>query len=321
MTLEGRNLTLHWRHDDVKPFQAHLLMLINFEKELKNAGLQCDVRITRDGLFLRGSEESEVVAKIAVFDKIMQIIKTSPSAASELQRQLMRIDAVQEYVRGICQQRDIKATLANDPSLQICAFEEQENVKLENILPSLIKELEISLDISKVAAATLSDELNKRQEEIEFVIDPVQKKIRIACLDKEEVQIREFVEQYIRDNSMVEKRVSLSQQKKDYIWQHKLEEVYLLKDNLQKNGGSYVWNEGEIALKGTCSSVDSADTQLRGIVDSLIEKTYTIDHPGGESFLTKTVLGKLILKGVESEDKAFVTVTSRAQSSPSTSTY
>lgn len=321
MTLEGQNLTFHWRNDDIKPFQAQLLMLSNFENELKNSGLECDVRITREGIFLRGSEESKVNAKIAVFDKIMKIIRKSPSTASEVQGKLMRRDAVQEYVHGVCQQRDIKATLASDPYLQVCAFDEEETAKLENMLPTLIKEFEFSLDVSDAAAASLSDELKKRQEEIEFIIDPVQKKITIACLDKEEGQIRQFVEQFVRDNSRVEKHVSISKHVKDYIWQHKIEELYLLKENLQRVGGSLVCIEGAVSLKGDCVSVDSAEAQLRKIVDSLVEKNYTDDHPGGESFLTKTVLGKLILKGIESEDKALITVTSNAESSASESTY
>lgn len=80
-------------------------------------------------------------------------------------------------------------------------------------------------------------------------------------------------------------------------------------------------NEDTVTLRGNCSGVDSAEAQLRKIVDSLVEKSYTVDHPGGESFLTKTDVGKLILKGIESEHKARITVRSKAQRSLSSGTY
>lgn len=312
------DLTVPEKMENLKPYHYRLLMLIGFEKLLLSDSGNTQTRITLDEVSLFGSEDFRASVKIKVLEKLMSMIGKIQHI-SEVKGNLMRRDAVQEYIHGICQQRDIKATLASDPFLQVCAFDEQETAKLENILPTLVKEFEFSLNVSDAAAASLGDELKKRQEEIEFIIDPVQKKITVACLDKEEGQIRQFVEQFTRDNSRVERRVSINQQRKDYVWQHRTDDLQPLKQELEKSGGSLEYEAGVAILKGDSSTVNSVVTRLQAIVDSLVEKSYTVDHPGGESYLTKTAPGKLILKGIESEDKAVVTVRSRVQRSLSTS--
>jgi len=312
------DLTAPEKMENIKPYHNRLLMLIGFEEQLMSDVGMTQTKITLDEVSLFGSEESRANVKIKVLEKLISVVGKIQHV-SDVKDKLMRRDAVQEYIHGICQQRDIRATLASDPSLQVCAFDEQEITKLEGILPSLIKELEISLDVSDTAAASLSEELKKRPEEMEFVIDLVQKMIRLACLDKEEVQIRELVEKFTKENSRSEKRVPLNEQRKDYIWQHRTKDLDSIRHELEKSGGSLEYEAGAVILKGDRTSVDSASTRLQEIAGSLVEKSYTVNHPGGETFLTKTAPGKLILKGIESEDKAVVTVRSRAPRTLSTS--
>ncbi|KAK3094887.1 hypothetical protein FSP39_007507 [Pinctada imbricata] len=276
----------------LKHFQVLYLQALKFGDEmLQNYR---DFKVTYDikkhSIMFEGLSGEIMEVKMKMFEIINGISKSDAGKFSKERQEFLKSTEVKNYVLDKFKENELIAVWEitdNQDHVNVYSKADEDAVKAAHVLKESVVESTIKID--KEASQLLSTPLwgRKRAEELEnarglanIIPHPQKLEITILCVDSTHGLVREFVEDFMRNNAIYQQSLTLSVGVMRFIQVQSGDEVRTIEESLQKDQVKIDTSDDAITIQGTSVGLSKAKRKIDELVQTIELKKHSINKVG-----------------------------------------
>ncbi|XP_062619962.1 uncharacterized protein LOC134281522 [Saccostrea cucullata] len=301
----------------LKHHQYLLLISDHFKKETEKKFPNLKVRInTMDKSFIFEGQYLEVSqAKMLLLEKCLKICQASTGRFSKNRQEFLRRRDVNARIEKLLNEKtNMSCFDFQREEIIIYAFSDDKAVEAAQLIKDSI--VESPIDVQPDSAFLLnSGAWDKKIREIAEIFEgflqlitlPEQKKVIIVTLKEYVGLAREFLEDFLRDNTIMYDSIDLPPSYLRFFELHQTKKFEQIGANLKEQQVQITQSKNRITIKGTKIGLDQAKGRIKDMLKKIHSKKHTIKRPGIANYI-QSEAGKKRIIGVQKFHKCYIQI-------------
>ncbi|XP_061194345.1 protein mono-ADP-ribosyltransferase PARP14-like [Saccostrea echinata] len=303
----------------LKRYQLLLLSNDNFteatEKEFPNMKVTLDIQdksVTFDGLY---SDVSK--AKLSVLEKCQQMCQASAGKFSKNRQEfLSRNEVYARISKELKNKKNLSCFEFQKDELMFYAFSDDKAVEAAHLVKNYIAESPI--DVQTDSVYLLNSEKWKKQVKklessqdfeglLQIITEADQRKIVIVTVSEYVGLAREFVEDFLRDNTIISDTMDIPPSLSKFMELHHAGKLEQISESLKEQQVRIKKNNNKIDIEGTQKGLNRAKKNIEDFLKGIQWKKQKLERPGIAKHL-KSSSGKSKISEVQKNHKCYIQI-------------
>ncbi|XP_062581102.1 protein mono-ADP-ribosyltransferase PARP14-like isoform X2 [Saccostrea cucullata] len=313
----------------IKRHQVLILQFCKFEQNLqkKYEGISLKYDVGKNCVYFEGLSGEVTPAIVEMYEFLSKVVKTDVKPFSRFLRSFLVTQPVCKYVNSRMKENDLIGVWEpseGDDTLTVYSLSDQQAVKAAHLLKESV--IETPVDVKDESRPLLSqEEWRSRATEIEkegeglikIITQIDQSRILILCTDKFEGTSREYVDNFMIENTIYEETLQLDTGMMRYIQMNCAQAIDKVDKDVQKDKGNVKISNIGIMIKGTKTGLNKAKYAVDQIVQGVKKQVHPIKKPGIRKHLESTQ-GQDKIRSVEKTQGVVIDVSDESLSDEDT---